>query len=99
MVTGHTLQVSQTVVAFQGIFAHDLSPGTIAGSVNLIADSSPSAFRNNGIAGAPALGSAGPLTHYADVTAIFSNFCSVRGAQIYFQAWYLPYHLRWSYDT
>ena len=32
------------------------SPGTIAGSVNLASDSTPSAFRNNGVAGASALG-------------------------------------------
>jgi hypothetical protein len=31
-------------------------PGTIAGSTNLAADSSPSAFRNNGVAGASTMG-------------------------------------------
>ena len=101
MVTGHTSQVSQTEVAFQGTIAHALSPGTIAGSVNLTSDSSPSAFRNNGIAGASALGTAGPLTHYVVVTAIHNLliYFSARGAQIYFQALRPRYQLRSSCDT
>jgi len=62
-----TLQVSHTCACFPRYPSHSLlmscvPPGTIAGSVNLATDSSPSAFRNNGIAGASSLGASGKPT-------------------------------------